>query len=721
MPMGFPLRTLGLSKLLVLALTRRLTCTPGGLRQNVNNELLKDIIAQESVSCQEYFARSAPLLDHLRKRLRACNQVQTDRMPEHIEVSEGYVYYEMDNRYFRCTLPPDRLVPWYKALDSPQAELLVDFQDLPVARLNGPFFPVRIRPSSSGQHLALITGSFEGMTKGLLLRLGSQPQIIWSLNNVQSFEWVTEEVLLFTLSEKLSTRQTFRLVLSEMPGVDPFMENVYMEHDHRFHVELARTRDRRYVTLNSISRDAAEVHLFECRSKGAAVGPLLMEPRTHGLLYHVESIEGRLFVLATDASDGGYRMQRVGPGSLGRHDWLELWRPRDNSRLLDMDFFQDASVACLAAAPKELPGKGGLLLEIISYDDPAQVHIVELPQWACHIRAGPNPDPLTSFFTFELSSPGCHPTRLRCDLTSGRLQTMHCSTGARKGRHQEVKRSGWCTVHQLKAQSVDGANVPLTLIAEPRAMELPSERPLLAIVYGAYGIPLSLAYKPEWAVLLHSGWRLAFCHVRGGGEGGRAWALAGRGVGRVKAAEDLAACLQMLHSAGLSRPSWTSLITASAGAVTAASMVNKLPNLVAAMVFRAPFLNVLESMLHPTTGGVQDRDEWSGACNDQDIGEVISIYCPLHNLQPQHYPSTYIACNRDDEHVPLEGTLHYAMKLRDANSEHARGADGAGQSHFSSVIVDVQSGGHCGPVDGEQYLEQLSKQLVFLWRELGLI
>jgi len=73
------------------------------------------------------------------------------------------------------------------------------------------------------------------------------------------------------------------------------------------------------------------------------------------------------------------QMLRAGPGSLGRHDWLELWRPRDHFRLLDMEFFQDASVACLAAAPEAPPGKGGLLLEIIPYNDPANVHIVEVP------------------------------------------------------------------------------------------------------------------------------------------------------------------------------------------------------------------------------------------------------------------------------------------------------------------------------------------------------
>lgn len=47
--------------------------------------------------------------------------------------------------------------------------------------------------------------------------------------------------------------------------------------------------------------------------------------------------------------------------------------------------------------------------------------------------------------------------------------------------------------------------------------------------YGAYGMNLPLDYHPAYACMLERGWVLAFAHVRGGGERGKAWHASGRG------------------------------------------------------------------------------------------------------------------------------------------------------------------------------------------------
>lgn len=48
-------------------------------------------------------------------------------------------------------------------------------------------------------------------------------------------------------------------------------------------------------------------------------------------------------------------------------------------------------------------------------------------------------------------------------------------------------------------------------------------------ISGCYGESLYLGYRPEYEQLLSMGWVLAFCHVRGGGEGGRWWHHEGQG------------------------------------------------------------------------------------------------------------------------------------------------------------------------------------------------
>lgn len=46
--------------------------------------------------------------------------------------------------------------------------------------------------------------------------------------------------------------------------------------------------------------------------------------------------------------------------------------------------------------------------------------------------------------------------------------------------------------------------------------------------YGAYGMSMPIDYHPGHACMLERGWVLAFAHVRGGGERGKAWHAAGR-------------------------------------------------------------------------------------------------------------------------------------------------------------------------------------------------
>jgi oligopeptidase B len=64
---------------------------------------------------------------------------------------------------------------------------------------------------------------------------------------------------------------------------------------------------------------------------------------------------------------------------------------------------------------------------------------------------------------------------------------------------------------------------------------------MLLSCYGSYGIREAVAFNPELLQLLDGGWLLAVAHVRGGGWLGRAWAEAGRGMGKAASVGDLMA------------------------------------------------------------------------------------------------------------------------------------------------------------------------------------
>jgi prolyl oligopeptidase len=86
---------------------------------------------------------------------------------------------------------------------------------------------------------------------------------------------------------------------------------------------------------------------------------------------------------------------------------------------------------------------------------------------------------------------------------------------------------GETTVTRTEVASHDGARVPLTIVA-PRALARDGRAPILIDVYGAYGYPYEPRFRPWLKAWLERGGVFAVAHVRGGGEHGREWHLAGR-------------------------------------------------------------------------------------------------------------------------------------------------------------------------------------------------
>ncbi|XP_062980049.1 prolyl endopeptidase-like isoform X2 [Elgaria multicarinata webbii] len=629
----------------------------------------KDILKSEQENWRACSSNYVDLTERIKQRLETHNKHSSSLNSLVIKFGE-YVYFEENGFIFRSKLG-----------EVGNDEVLLSMETLPFPDS----FIHRIRISPDHRYMATgIKSANSEESACVVVELNVLPKVECVIPDVFSFEWTTQDILFYTTQRNLQSHDVYLSDFSKK-----YSELVYTEHDARYFVDLYRTKDKHFLTINSNSKTTSEVWLVDCHHPFKS--PVLVQQRTEGVIYHVEHRNNELYILTTYGNPVGYKLMKAPVGSCGLENWLPVYTVKEKTKLIDLEVFKDHCVAFLKF-------RGHLYLDIIALVSNS-VHCVKLPDWACSFELEPHPEYTTSTFYFWLISPVQPPVRFAYSLTENNLI---------EHTEQEVPITANCHTVRLEAKSKDETWVPITVFHKTNSLAL-CRMPLLIHVYGAYGIDVNMSFKAENLMLIQDGWILAFCHVRGGGELGLEWHKDGCMMKKHNGIQDLQACIKLLHDMGYSQPLHTALMSLSAGGVLAGALYNIHPHLLRAMVLQAPFLDVLNTMLDlhlPLT--IEEQEEWGNPLVDETCKEYIKSYCPYQNIKPQNYPSVFITVSENDQRVPLAGLLRYICKLRKAVQDHAQAnsTDEKGRQ-TPTIILDVQPGGsHCAP-SCEDSLNQL--------------
>ncbi|XP_047458663.1 prolyl endopeptidase-like [Mugil cephalus] len=566
----------------------------------------------------------------------------------------------------------------------------------------------RIRLSPKEKHLAAtLKCSHREELRCVIVRLGKTdflPHKILTLEKVLSFEWATDEVLFYTTLEDLRSSSVFRL---DLTSSECKITSVYEETQPDVFVEVALSTDRQILTINCNSRTSSELLLSDLTT--SHLEPFVVQPRQPDLLYHVEHWRRQLIILTNTGPGQEYQVMQAPLSDPSMVSWVSLFTPDIGTTVKDMDVIGDHCVLVARMPVSEL------VLIVFPLINPKDAYIVELPSWACAIETKkPGLADQQNVLELLISSP-VHPPVPYCLHLEKRL--LLSGTGDESSPENQAN----FTTTRLEARSQDDTLVPVTLFhAVP--VEGLRKAPLLVHVYGAYGRDLNMEFCPEKRLLLEQGWALAYCHIRGGGEQGLSWQRQGRVEGKHTGVKDLQACLHHLFSLGVSCPSLTALTACSAGAVPVGALCNRQPQLMRAITLQAPFLDVLGTMENPNLPlTLEDRDEWGDPLGNPKHRHVISSYCPLHNITPQHYPSMLLTAYSGDARVPLAGVLKYTQQLKKAIHTHFSRKSQSEHETAPNIVLNIQPGAnHLGPEDFELMLEEKALELAFLYTELGL-
>jgi prolyl oligopeptidase len=260
---------------------------------------------------------------------------------------------------------------------------------------------------------------------------------------------------------------------------------------------------------------------------------------------------------------------------------------------------------------------------------------------------------------------------------------------------------------QVFCRSKDGTRVPMFL-AHKKGMKLDGSHPTLLYGYGGFNISLQPQFTVRLALWLEMGGVVATANLRGGGEYGEPWHLAGKKDKKQNVFDDFIAAAEWLVENKYTRPQKLAIQGGSNGGLLVGAVMIQRPDLFGACL---PAVGVMDMLrFHRFTAGRFWVAEY-GSADDAAEFKTLLAYSPLHNLKPGvRYPATLATTADTDDRVVPGHSFKFAAEL-----QRCQAADGP------PVLIRIETrAGHGAGKPTAKIIEEIADQFAFLVKVLGM-
>jgi prolyl oligopeptidase len=218
---------------------------------------------------------------------------------------------------------------------------------------------------------------------------------------------------------------------------------------------------------------------------------------------------------------------------------------------------------------------------------------------------------------------------------------------------------------EVKAKSYDGTLIPLSIVYR-KGLKLDGSNPTLLKGYGAYGITIDPGFDPKLTAWFERGGVIAVAHVRGGGEYGEDWHLAGKFLNKPNTWKDFIACAEYLINKKYTSPSRLGIQGGSAGGITIGRSITSRPELFAVAIDGVPMSDVVRAEFTPN--GPPNIPEF-GTVKDPDGFKALYEMSPYHHVTDgTKYPAVMVTTGFNDPRVVSWEPGKMAARLQAATS-----------------------------------------------------
>ncbi|SFS94430.1 prolyl oligopeptidase family serine peptidase [Saccharopolyspora flava] len=455
--------------------------------------------------------------------------------------------------------------------------------------------------------------------------------------------------------------QFHRRVWRHRVGTDP--EQDVLVHgeglDHTFYYGTHVSRDGRWLiiegSMGTARRDSVWIADLSDGAEEPALRQIVDTTDGYRVAAWVER-DGRMYVMTTDTAPR-WRLCVADPAHPEPENWTELIAEEPDSVLEAVRYFDGDDPRLVVLRTRHA------VSELALHDPATGERVAEIPL--------PGTGQITALTTVDSATEG-HRDQLWIGWTD--FATPPCVHVYDRGTGEVALESAapgtaeLPPVHtrQVTYRSADGTEVRMFVLAPVAEPDRP--RPVFLTGYGGFSLSREPGYMPSALAWVAAGGVWALPSLRGGGEEGEEWHVAGMREQKQHTFDDFHAAAEHLIEVGWTTSEQLAISGGSNGGLLVGAALTQRPGLYRAVVCSAPLLDMVryERFLLGRTW----NDEYGTADDPEELGWLLS-YSPYHNVtENTDYPSVLFTVFESDSRVDP----NHARKMC-AALQHATGSD----------------------------------------------
>jgi prolyl oligopeptidase len=360
----------------------------------------------------------------------------------------------------------------------------------------------------------------------------------------------------------------------------------------------------------------------------------------------IDNVNGKLYML-TNWKAPKNRLMEIDPANPARENWREIIPQSDNvleratviGGKIMAEYMKDAANHAYAF---DLSGK--------------KLYEVKLPTLGSLNGFSGDKDDNEAFYVF--TSYTFPPTIYVFDAAKNTSKVFHKA---------EVKfNPDEYVCEQIFYTSKDGTKVPMS-ITYKKGIKRDGKNPLMLYGYGGFNISLNPAFSVVRIPFLENGGIYVVANIRGGGEYGEAWHLAGTKMHKQNVFDDFIGAAEYLIAKGYTSSKKLAIDGGSNGGLLVGACLTQRPDLYAVAVPEVGVLDMLR--YHLFTIGWSWTSDYGNSGESKEMFEYLKGYSPLHNVKSGvKYPATLVMTGDHDDRVVPAHSFKFAATLQANNA-----------------------------------------------------